>query len=78
MRDQFRSDLRIAQVKAPVLILHGEADGIIPIVFGERLLALAPGKKQLIRYPKGSHNDLDDYGAMDAALKFLGETSAAP
>jgi len=73
MRDQFRSDLRIVQVKAPVLILHGEADGIIPIVYGERLLALTPGKKQLIRYPKGSHNDLDDYGAMDAALKFLVE-----
>jgi fermentation-respiration switch protein FrsA (DUF1100 family) len=73
MRDQFRSDLRIAQVKAPVLILHGEADGIIPIVYGERLLALAPGKKQLIRFPKGSHNDLDDFGAMDAALRFLGE-----
>jgi uncharacterized protein len=73
MRDQFRSDLRIVQVKAPVLILHGEADGIIPIVYGERLLALAPGKKQLIRFPKGSHNDLDDFGAMDAVLKFLAE-----
>jgi len=73
MRDQFRSDLRIAKVEAPVLILHGEADGIIPIVYGERLLALAPGKKQLIRFPKGSHNDLDDYGAMDAAVKFLTE-----
>jgi fermentation-respiration switch protein FrsA (DUF1100 family) len=73
MKDQFRSDLRIAQVKAPVLILHGEADGIIPIVYGERLLALAPGKKQLIRFPRGSHNDLDNFGAMDAALKFLAE-----
>jgi fermentation-respiration switch protein FrsA (DUF1100 family) len=73
MKDQFRSDLRIAQVKAPLLILHGEADGIIPIVYGERLLALAPGKKQLIRFPRGSHNDLDNFGAMDAALKFLAE-----
>jgi hypothetical protein len=71
MRDTFRSDLRIAQVKAPVLILHGDADGIIPIVHGERLFAMAPGKKQMVRFPKGSHNDLDDFGAMDAALKFL-------
>jgi fermentation-respiration switch protein FrsA (DUF1100 family) len=73
MRDTFRSDLRIAQVKAPVLILHGEADGIIPIVYGERLLAMVSGKKQMVRFPKGSHNDLDDFGAMDAALKFLAE-----
>ena len=60
MKDQFRSDLRIAKVKAPVLILHGEADGIIPVIYGERLHTLAPGRKQLIRFPKGSHNDLDD------------------
>ena len=73
MKDQFRSDLRIVQVKAPVLILHGEADGIIPISYGERLLAMVPGKKQMVRFPRGSHNDLDDFGAMDAALKFLAE-----
>jgi pimeloyl-ACP methyl ester carboxylesterase len=73
MKDQFRSDLRITQVTAPVLILHGEADGIIPIGYGERLLALTPGRKQMVRFPRGSHNDLDDFGATDAALKFLGD-----
>ena len=78
MKDQFRSDLRIAQVKAPVLILHGEADRIIPISYGERLLAMIPGKKQLVRFAGGHHVDLDRHGAIDAALKFLGEISAAP
>jgi hypothetical protein len=73
MKDQFRSDLRIQLVKAPVLILHGEADGIIPIGYGERLFAMVPGKKQMMRFPRGSHNDLDEFGAMDAALKFLDE-----
>ena len=71
MRDQFRSDQRIARVKAPVLILHGEADGIIPIQYGERLYAMVPGEKRLVRFPRGGHNDLDEYGASDAALKFL-------
>ena len=74
MRDTFRSDLRIAQVKAPVLILHGEADGIIPIIYGDRLFAMAPGRKQMVGFPKGSHNDLDDFGAMEVAVKFLAET----
>jgi len=73
MKDQFRSDERIKQVKAPVLILHGEADTIIPIRYGERLLAMIPGKKQLVRFPGGEHVDLDRHGAMDVALKFLGE-----
>ena len=71
MRDQFRSDLRIKQVKAPVLIVHGEADTIVPIKYGERLLAMVPGEKRLVRYKDGWHVDLDRHGAADEALKFL-------
>ena len=73
MKDQFRSDQRIKRVTAPVLILHGEADTIIPIAYGERLFALVPGEKRMIRYPGGLHVDLDRHGGADAALKFLGE-----
>jgi uncharacterized protein len=73
MKDQFRSDQRIKQVTAPVLILHGEADDIMPIRYGERLLAMVPGEKQMVRFPGGDHVDLDRHGAMDAALKFLAE-----
>ena len=72
MKDQFRSDLRIGQVKAPVLILHGDGDDIIPIRYGERLLAMAPGEKHMVRYAGGYHMDLDRFGATDEALKFLG------
>lgn len=71
MKDQFRSDLRIKQVKAPVLILHGDGDDIIPIKYGERLLAMVPGEKRLVRYAGGYHGDLDRFGAADEALKFL-------
>ena len=73
MRDTFRSDLRIAQVKSPILILHGEADVVVPIVHGERLLATITGKKQMVRFAGGEHVDLDRHGAIDAALKFLAE-----
>src|SRR5262249_35665719 len=75
MQDTFHSDMRLAHGKAPLLLLHGEADGIIPIGYGERLFALAPGRKQMVRFPKGSHNDLDDFGAMQVALKFIDEPS---
>jgi len=52
MKDQFRSDERIApRESAGVLILHGEADGIIPIRYGERLYALVPGEKAPGAFP---------------------------
>jgi fermentation-respiration switch protein FrsA (DUF1100 family) len=71
MKDQFRSDLRITHVTAPVLIMHGDADGIIPIGYGQRLFALIPGKKRMVRFPGGGHNDLDAFGAFGVAMKFI-------
>ena len=73
MKDQFRSDLRIGKVKAPLLIVHGELDRIVPLAHGERLFALAGEPKQLVRIPRGGHNDLDGYGAMTAVRQFLNE-----
>ena len=34
MKDQFRSDLRVAKVTAPVLVLHGDRDTVVPIASG--------------------------------------------
>jgi fermentation-respiration switch protein FrsA (DUF1100 family) len=71
MKDQFRSDLRIANVKAPVLILHGERDSVVPIAFGERLFAMIAGEKKFARFPGGEHYDLDRHGGLKAAIDFL-------
>jgi fermentation-respiration switch protein FrsA (DUF1100 family) len=72
MKDQFHSDLRIARVNVPLLIMHGENDPAIPIVFGERLFALAHEPKQFVRFPRGGHNDLDNFGAGKTARQFIG------
>jgi fermentation-respiration switch protein FrsA (DUF1100 family) len=71
MKDQFRSDRRIGQVAAPVLILHGARDAVVPLDLGERLYALANEPKRLVRFPDGGHDDLDAYGAQDAVRSFL-------
>jgi fermentation-respiration switch protein FrsA (DUF1100 family) len=71
MKDQFRSDLRIGKVTAPVLILHGERDTIVPIASGERLFDLIKSPKRFVRFPDGGHEDLSAHGAVDAAKKFL-------
>jgi hypothetical protein len=46
MHDRFRSDQRIAKVTAPVLVMHGARDTIIPISYGERLYALITSPKK--------------------------------
>jgi fermentation-respiration switch protein FrsA (DUF1100 family) len=71
MRDQFHSDRRIAGVKAPLLIMHGTDDPVIPIGFGERLFGLANQPKQFVRLPGGGHDHLDDFGATGVAMRFI-------
>lgn len=71
MKDKFHSDERIARVSAPLLLLHGEQDRIVPIRFGERLFALAREPKRLVRFPQGGHVDLDDHGAAKVVKEFL-------
>jgi fermentation-respiration switch protein FrsA (DUF1100 family) len=73
MRDQFRSDLRIASVKASILILHGDRDSVVPIAFGERLYEMIRGKKKFVRLKGGEHYDLDRHGGLRAAAEFLDE-----
>jgi fermentation-respiration switch protein FrsA (DUF1100 family) len=71
MKDQFRSDERIGAVRAPLLILHGERDRVVPFALGQRLFALANEPKRLVRFRDGGHVDLDAHGAQDAVRAFL-------
>ncbi len=73
MKDQFRSDERIARVTAPVLILHGSNDNVVPIAYGERLFELANEPKRMVRISGGGHNDLDAFGALAVARPFIAE-----
>jgi fermentation-respiration switch protein FrsA (DUF1100 family) len=72
IRDSFNSDTRIGRVTAPLLVMHGVRDPTIPLRFGEQLFAAAHEPKQFVRFPEGGHNDLDSYGAIETARRFIG------
>jgi len=73
MKDQFRSDDRIGKVKAPVLVMHGARDRVVPFRMGEQLFALANEPKQFVRFADGGHEDLDRYDHLAAARKFIAQ-----
>lgn len=75
MRDQFRSDERIAKVAVPVLVMHGEHDAVVPIRFGERLFALVRSPKRFVRFANGGHNNLDASGALEVGRAFVNDGS---
>ncbi len=78
IKDAFRSDLRIGGVTAPILVLHGERDSVVPIALGEQLYDLITAPKRFVRFPGAGHNELASYGAVEAARQFLSEPIAPP
>lgn len=49
----------IARIDRPILILHGDADSIVPVSHGRRLAASAPDA-QLVEFAGGEHNSLQE------------------
>lgn len=75
VRDRFDSAARIGAVEAPLLVLHAEADRVVPLRFGERLFAAAAEPKRFVRIGDGArHNDLYHLPAFRQAVRaFLEE-----
>lgn len=71
MTDRYESDKHIADIKAPLLILHGARDPIIPLEMGQRMHELAREPKRIVVFPEGRHIDLDQYGAVDLVRKWI-------
>jgi len=76
MKDQFRSDLRIGKVTAPVLVVHGDHDTVVPFALGERLYGLINAPKRFVRLPGLDHNDLGAR-SVAAAKEFLAANADA-
>lgn len=75
VRDRFDSAARIGAVAAPLLVLHAEADRVVPLRFGERLFEAAAEPKRLLRIGEGArHNDLYRLPAFRQAVRaFVGD-----
>lgn len=77
VRDRFDSLARIDRLGAPLLILHGRLDGVVPYAMGERLLAAAQAPKRLHAVERGQHADLHDFPEAAALVtRFLARPEA--
>ncbi|MEM9044574.1 MAG: alpha/beta hydrolase [Pseudomonadota bacterium] len=64
----------IAQINAPLLILHGEKDEVIPVQQAQLLFEEAKDPKELRLYPEANHADLNLYGARKDIREWLTRT----
>jgi fermentation-respiration switch protein FrsA (DUF1100 family) len=69
--DKYDNEENIHSVTTPVLVLHGEQDGIIPVEMGMRLFRAANQPKRIEIFPKGGHVDLFAHGAWEETKSFI-------
>lgn len=69
--DRFDNKTKIKNISAPLLIIHGEKDAVVPVEYGRRLFDAANNPKELKLFPDAGHNDLHKNGARQAILDFL-------
>jgi uncharacterized protein len=71
LQNRFESERKIAQVKCPVLVTHGDRDNIIPDEQGRKVFAAANEPKKLLIIPRGSHWLPSEKGYMDSVAEFI-------
>jgi pimeloyl-ACP methyl ester carboxylesterase len=66
--DAYPSLRRIHDLHAPLLVLHGDRDEIVPLSQGRALFEAAPGPKRMHVFPGHGHNDLVPLAGAEFAL----------
>jgi len=71
LKDKFDTINKAKQLQSPTLLLHGDADRVIPISYGKQLFEQLNNPKEFAVFHGGGHSDLFDYGAGEKVDKFL-------
>ena len=78
MADQYRTIERIGAVTAPLLIIHGGRDAIIPLDQARHVFHRAAEPKSMVVVPQAGHNDLFERGAWEKVRLFLESLRPVP
>ncbi|MBX9925284.1 MAG: alpha/beta hydrolase [Hyphomicrobiaceae bacterium] len=72
MRDRYESLRHLRAVTAPILVLHGGADRLVPVCMGQAVFTAAPEPKSLLVFEGAGHLDHASAGSFDAIAAFIG------
>src|SRR5680860_561506 len=78
MADQYRTIDRIGEVEAPLFIIHGGRDAIIPLDQARHVFHATNEPKSMAVVPHAGPNDLYERGAWETVRGFLDELRPVP
>ena len=75
LTDKYNNERNISSVTAPVLVLHGAQDEVIPVEMGWQVYRAANEPKRIEVFPQGAHSDLFEHWAWRTVQAFLASLS---
>ena len=71
MRDRYESIDKIADVQAPIFIVRGGKDTLVPPEMGQRIFDAAKAEKQIKTLEESGHNDMHQNGVDQYIMHFV-------
>jgi len=69
--DRYETVRYLPGVTAPLLILHGEADRVIPVEMGRAVYNAANAPKEIVTFPRAGHSDHHIHGSYDEMFRWI-------
>ena len=73
LHDDFKSDIFVKKVYAPILIFHGTSDSIVPYEEGQKLFAAINSQKKFVTIQNAGHLNFGDDFLIIEMSKFFNE-----
>jgi uncharacterized protein len=73
MHDRYETLKYLQEVQAPVLVIHGERDQVIPVEMGRTVAESAPGPSEIVTFREAGHTDHYAHGSLEAVNEWIDE-----
>jgi fermentation-respiration switch protein FrsA (DUF1100 family) len=74
--DRYETMTHLPLITAPILVIHGERDSIIPVTMGRAVASSAKAPARLVTFPDAGHVDHHLYGSFEAVQDWLDDLRA--
>jgi uncharacterized protein len=75
--DRYESLRYLPRIDAPLLVIHGEDDEVIPVAMGRAVYAAADVPKEIVTFPGAGHSDHHLYGSGEEVFRWIDAISGA-
>lgn len=69
--DRYETMRYIGRIRAPLLVLHGERDSVVPVSMGRAVFAAAPEPKEIVTFPEAEHIQHYLFGSFDIVQRWI-------